>query len=60
MNRWKENLTQTQTMPIQLPEIFWMFVNPQSAKPAMIEETSWARQNAPINANDGRSMKKNP
>jgi hypothetical protein len=60
MNRWKENLTQTQTMPIQLPEIFSMFVNPQFAKPAMSKETSCARQNAPINAYNGCSIKKNP
>ena len=36
-----------------------MWVKPQSAKPAMIEDTSCARQKAPINAYDGRSMKKN-
>lgn len=55
-----ETLTQTQTMPIQLAEIFWMLVKPQFAKPAMIEDTSCAKQKAPINAYDGRSMKKNP
>lgn len=52
--------TQTQTIPIHAPEIEWIFVNPQSAKAAMMEETSWAIQNAPIRAYEGRSMKQKP
>ena len=37
-----------------------MFEKPQSPYAAMIDDTSCAMQNAPMRANDGRSMKKKP
>ena len=37
-----------------------MSVKPQLPYAAMIDEMSCAMQNAPMSANDGRSMKKNP
>lgn len=56
----RERHTQTQTIPIQPPEIALMFVKLQLPYAAMIDEISWATANANSKAVDGRSVKNRP
>lgn len=55
-----QTMFQTQTIPIQPPEMDSTSAKPQSPKAAMMEEINWARQKAIMSAQEGRSVHEGP